>query len=59
MRKQQLPEYLHSLTKQYGELTTVWIGMKPTVIISSMKAVRETFIDRSDFDSRPDSVVCT
>lgn len=58
-KKVPLPQYIDNLTKEYGDIMTVWLGAKPTVILSSMEAVKAAFIDNQhDFASRPDSILC-
>ncbi|KAF1578556.1 UNVERIFIED_CONTAM: Cytochrome P450 2C70, partial [Eudyptes pachyrhynchus] len=44
------------LAKKYGPVFTVYLGMKPTVVLHGYKAMKEALIDQGDeFSDKTDS----
>ncbi|XP_033006703.1 cytochrome P450 2J5-like [Lacerta agilis] len=42
------------IAKQYGNISTLWVGNQPFIILSGFQAVKEALIDHSEeFDERP------
>lgn len=51
---QTMPFYLFQLKKSYGNIYSLYLGTRPAVVISGVKAIKEALVTKgSDFAGRP------